>query len=46
MGYCDADMHRFAHELEHYTDTNLQTELEQITGSPKFDPHHRKIPEP
>ena len=46
MGYCDADMHRHAHELEHFTDTKLQTELGQITGNPEFDPHQRKIPEP
>jgi manganese/zinc/iron transport system permease protein len=46
MGYCDADMHRYAHELEHYTDTKLQTDLEQMTGNPTFDPHQRKIPQP
>jgi len=46
MGYCDADMHRQAHELEHYTNTELQNKLGQITGNPIYDPHQRKIPEP
>ena len=46
MGYCGADIHRYAHELEHYTDTALQTELGQATGNPIFDPHQRRIPEP
>jgi manganese/zinc/iron transport system permease protein len=45
MGYCGADIHRYAHELEHFTDTNLQTELDQETGNPAFDPHQRRIPE-
>lgn len=46
MGYCDADMHRQAHELEHFTNTELQNKLGQITGNPIYDPHQRKIPEP
>jgi manganese/zinc/iron transport system permease protein len=46
MGYCGAEIHRTAHELEHYTDTNMQTELGQVTGNPAVDPHQRKIPQP
>jgi manganese/zinc/iron transport system permease protein len=46
MGYCGADIHRTAHELEHYTDADMQTELGQVTGNPIFDPHQRKIPQP
>jgi manganese/zinc/iron transport system permease protein len=45
MGYCGADIHRYAHELEHFTDARLQTRLHQATGSPTVDPHHRKIPD-
>ena len=46
MGYCGAAIHRSAHELEHFTDRNMQTELGQTTGNPIFDPHQRRIPEP
>ena len=45
MGYCGAEIHRYAHELEHFTNEDLQTELRQETGNPEFDPHQRKIPE-
>jgi manganese/zinc/iron transport system permease protein len=45
MGYCGADIHRYAHELEHFTDTGLQTSLSHVTGNPTVDPHQRKIPE-
>jgi hypothetical protein len=45
MGLCDADLHKYAHELEHYTNPKLQNELGQETGNPKFDPHQRRIPE-
>ncbi len=45
MEYCGADIHRYAHQLEHYTNEALQTELGQATGNPKFDPHQRRIPE-
>jgi manganese/zinc/iron transport system permease protein len=45
MGYCGADIHRYAHELEHFTDAGLQTRLSQVTGNPTVDPHQRKIPE-
>jgi manganese/zinc/iron transport system permease protein len=44
LGYCDADIHRQAHELEHFTDTLLQKRLDQATGNPAVDPHQRKIP--
>jgi manganese/zinc/iron transport system permease protein len=45
MGLCDADLHKYAHELEHYTNPGLQNELGQETGNPKSDPHQRRIPE-
>ena len=45
MGFCGAEIHRYAHQLEHYTNETLQTELGQATGNPKFDPHQRRIPE-
>ena len=45
MGYCGAEIHRYAHQLEHYTDEALQTELGKATGNPEFDPHERRIPE-
>lgn len=45
MGYCGEDIHRYAHELEHFTDAGLQTSLSQVTGNPTVDPHQRKIPE-
>ncbi len=45
LGYCDADIHRQAHELEHYTDKRLQTRLDRASGNPTVDPHQRKIPE-
>ena len=44
MGYCGSDVHRYAHQLEHYTDANMQSRLGQVTGSPALDPHHREIP--
>jgi len=45
LGYCGADIHRYAHELEHFTDAGLQTSLNQAMGNPATDPHQRKIPE-
>ncbi|MGD8845284.1 MAG: iron chelate uptake ABC transporter family permease subunit [Desulfobacteraceae bacterium] len=45
LGYCSADVHRRAHELEHFTDASLQTSLGRATGNPVADPHQRKIPE-
>jgi manganese/zinc/iron transport system permease protein len=44
MGYCGAELHRYAHELEHFTDTNLTTQLGEETGNPTHDPHQRQIP--
>jgi manganese/zinc/iron transport system permease protein len=46
LGYCDVDIHRQAHELEHFTDAHLQKRLGRATGNPAVDPHQRKIPEP
>jgi len=43
-GYCAADVHFQAHQLEHFTDTELQQELIRATGDPRQDPHARKIP--
>ncbi len=44
MGYCGADIHRYAHELEHFTDESMQSRLDEVTGRPEVDPHQRKIP--
>ena len=44
MGYCDADVHRHAHQFEHFTDTDLQKQLSERTGNPEHDPHQRAIP--
>lgn len=44
MGYCDADVHRHAHQFEHFTDTGLQKQLSERTGNPDHDPHQRIIP--
>ena len=43
-GYCAADVHFQAHQLEHYTDADLQLQLTRVTGDPPLDPHSRKIP--
>ncbi len=45
MGYCGADIHRYAHQLEHYTDADMRDRLGEVTGHPATDPHARKIPE-
>ena len=45
MGYCGAEIHRYAHELEHFTDATMQSRLSQAMGGPTLDPHQRKIPE-
>jgi manganese/zinc/iron transport system permease protein len=45
MGYCGADIHRYAHQLEHYTDSDMQDQLGEVTGHPVMDPHERKIPD-
>jgi len=44
MGYCLEDVHRSAHKLEHFTDSDMQEELGEVTGHPSQDPHHREIP--
>ncbi len=44
LGYCGADIHRYAHDLEHFTDVGLQNSLNQATGNPATDPHQRRIP--
>lgn len=44
MGYCEADVHRQAHHLEHYTDPDMQEQLGRVTGNPTRDPHEREIP--
>jgi manganese/zinc/iron transport system permease protein len=44
MGYCGIDIHRYAHELEHFTDAGMQDRLNRDTGHPTEDPHRRKIP--
>jgi manganese/zinc/iron transport system permease protein len=44
MGYCDTEVHRHAHQLEHYTDADMQARLSRATGDPSRDPHHRRIP--
>lgn len=44
LGVCEADVHFSAHQLEHYTDEAMQSELYQKAGQPKTDPHSRKIP--
>ena len=45
MGYCGTDVHRYAHQLEHFTDAKMQDRLGQVTGHPVHDPHAREIPE-
>jgi manganese/zinc/iron transport system permease protein len=44
MGYCGTNVHRYAHQLEHFTDANMQNRLGQVTGQPVLDPHEREIP--
>ena len=45
LSVCAEDVHLQAHQLEHYTDRYLQSELDRETGHPQLDPHQRKIPE-
>jgi manganese/zinc/iron transport system permease protein len=45
LGFCAADVHRAAHELEHFTDSALQDQLDRETDHPSRDPHRRRIPE-
>ena len=46
LSVCAEDVHFQAHQLEHYTDRSLQSELDRETGHPQMDPHQRKIPDP
>jgi manganese/zinc/iron transport system permease protein len=46
LGVCAEDVHYQAHQLEHYTDESMQTELDREAGHPKMDPHQRPIPGP
>ena len=41
---CAADVHQQAHQLEHFTDPHLQSELDRTMGDPVIDPHERDIP--
>ncbi len=44
LGVCAADVHHQAHQLEHFTDPDLQSELDRTVGHPVVDPHEREIP--
>ena len=46
LGVCAADVHFQAHQLEHFTDPELQSELDRQTGHPSIDPHEKQIPLP
>jgi len=41
----DKRLHQTAHTLEHFTNRNLQDQLDEQTDSPSIDPHGRPIPE-
>lgn len=41
----DKRLHQTAHTLEHFTDRDLQDQLDEQTDSPLTDPHGRPIPE-
>jgi manganese/zinc/iron transport system permease protein len=43
-GFCAADVHFTAHQLEHFTDRDMRQQLEEEAGHPATDPHHREIP--
>lgn len=43
-GFCDTDVHYTAHQLEHFTDSEMQQRLDEAAGHPDRDPHRRKIP--
>ena len=42
---CDTDVHLPAHKLEHFTDAEMQSQLDHETGHVERDPHNRKIPD-
>ncbi len=44
MGFCETDVHRAAHKLEHVTDEAMTRALKTETGDPAMDPHQRAIP--
>ena len=44
LGVCAAEVHDQAHQLEHFTDSLLQSELDRTVGHPSVDPHEREIP--
>jgi manganese/zinc/iron transport system permease protein len=44
LGFCATDVHKAAHELEHFTDDTLQQQLSAAAGDPLQDPHQREIP--
>lgn len=46
LDVCAADVHFQAHQLEHFTDPGLQSQLDRETGHPQVDPHEKQIPVP
>ena len=46
LGVCATDVHFQAHQLEHFTDPALQSQLDKETGHPEVDPHEKQIPLP
>jgi manganese/zinc/iron transport system permease protein len=42
--FCAEDVHYTAHQLEHFTDPQLQAELGKAAGDPDRDPHRKRIP--
>jgi manganese/zinc/iron transport system permease protein len=45
MGYCETDVHTPAHQLEHFTDNSMRTQLADASQNPQQDPHRQVIPE-
>ncbi len=45
MGFCETDVHYTAHRLEHFTDTDMQSKLNEAAGKPQQDPHRKQIPD-
>ncbi len=41
---CAADVHLPAHKLEHFTDSSMQSQLDEAIDHGGLDPHQRKIP--
>jgi manganese/zinc/iron transport system permease protein len=44
MGFCDAEAHYSAHQLEHVTDEAMQEQLNSAANYPTRDPHQKAIP--